>query len=113
MARLVFTRTVSVWFQYAFYDWTRGMSRYKRLATWLAILVQGYAVAFAVSRPQFWEFMLRHNKLVPYLGLFLLYLVADRVMHGLVTSEILRKTQLEAEQIAARQIQTTLQPEKL
>ena len=89
------------------------MSRSKRLATWLAILIQGYAVGFAVSRPQFWEFMLRHNKLVLYLGLFLLYLVADRVMHGLVTSEIVRKTQLEADQIAARQIQKTLQPEEL
>lgn len=34
-------------------------------------------------------------------------------MHGLVTSEIVRKTQLEADQIAAQQIQKTLQPEKL
>jgi len=34
-------------------------------------------------------------------------------MHGLVTSEIARKTQLEADQIAAREIQKTLQPETL
>jgi len=34
-------------------------------------------------------------------------------MNGLVTSEIVRKTQLEAEKIAAQQIQKTLQPEKL
>ncbi|HEY7209107.1 MAG TPA: PP2C family protein-serine/threonine phosphatase [Bryobacteraceae bacterium] len=113
MAGLVFSSTVRVWFHYAFYDWTRGMPRSKRLATWLAILMQGYAVAFAVSRPQLWQFMLRHNELVPYLGVFLLYLLADRVMHGLMTSEIIRKTQLEADQIAAQQIQKTLQPENL
>lgn len=34
-------------------------------------------------------------------------------MHELVTSEIVRKTQLEADQLAAQQIQKTLQPEKL
>jgi phosphoserine phosphatase RsbU/P len=113
MPPLVFLKPVRVWLQYAFYDWTRGMSRSKRLATRLAILIQGYAVAFAVSRPQFWEFMLRQHKVVLYLGFFLLYLVADRVMHGLVTSEIIRKTQLEADQIAAQQIQKTLQPEQL
>ena len=53
------------------------------------------------------------NKLVLYLGVFLLYLVGERVMHALVTSEIVRKTQLEADQFAARQIQKTLQPETL
>jgi len=57
--------------------------------------------------------MVRENKLVLYLGVFLLYLLAERVMHGLVTSEIVRKTQLETDQIAAQQIQKTLQPEKL
>jgi phosphoserine phosphatase RsbU/P len=113
MPRLAFSNKVRVWFQYAFYDWTRGMSGAKRFATLLAILMQGYAVAFAVSRPQLWDFMLRRNKLVLYLGLFLLYLVADRLMHGLVTSEIIRKTQLEVDQIAALQIQKTLQPEKI
>jgi hypothetical protein len=57
--------------------------------------------------------MVREHQLVLYLGVFLLYLLADRVMHGLGTSEIVRKTQLEADQRAAQQIQKTLQPEKL
>lgn len=58
--------------------------------------------------------MVRENKLVLYLGVFMLYpFWRLRVMHGLVTSEIVRKTQLEAEQIAAQQTQKTLQPEKL
>jgi serine phosphatase RsbU (regulator of sigma subunit) len=89
------------------------MPRSKRFITWVAILTQGYAVAFVLSRPQLWDFMVRENKLVLYLGVFLLYLLGERVMHGLVTSEIVRKTQLEADQIAAQQIQKTLQPEKL
>jgi len=105
--------TVRRWLQYAFFDWTRGMPKYKRAITWAAILVQGYAVAFWLSRPQLWTYMVRENKLVLYLGVFLLYLFGERVMHGLVTSEIVRKTQLEADQIAAQQIQKTLQPEKL
>src|SRR6202035_4906558 len=96
-----------------FFDWSRGMPRSKRVITWVAILVQGYAVYFVLSRPQVWVFMVRERKLVRYLGVFLLYLIGERVMHGLVTSEIVRKTQLEADQIAARQIQKTLQPEKL
>ena len=89
------------------------MPRSKRFITWVAILAQGSAVAFVLSRPQLWDFMVRENKLVLYLGVFLLYLLGERVMHGVVTSEIVRKTQLEADQIAAQQIQKTLQPEKL
>jgi serine phosphatase RsbU (regulator of sigma subunit) len=105
--------TVGRWLQSGFTDWTRDMPRSKRFITWVAILTQGYAVAFVLSRPQLWDFMVRENKLVLYLGVFLLYLLGERVMHGLVTSEIVRKTQLEADQIAAQQIQKTLQPEKL
>ncbi len=105
--------TARRWFQYGFYDWTRGMPKYKRAITWAAILVQGYAIWFVLSRPQVWVYMVGENKLVLYLGMFLLYLFGERVMHGLVTSEIVRKTQLEADQIAAQQIQKTLQPEKL
>jgi sigma-B regulation protein RsbU (phosphoserine phosphatase) len=89
------------------------MPRSKRFINWVAILIQGYAVWFVLSRSQLWVFMMRENKLVLYLGVFLLYLLGERVMHGLVTSEIVRKTQLEADQIAAQEIQKTLQPETL
>jgi phosphoserine phosphatase RsbU/P len=106
-------KTVRRWLQYAFFDWTRDMPRSKRFITWVAILIQGYAVWFVLSRSQLWVFMVRENKLVRYLGVFLLYLLGERVMHGLVTSEIVRKTQLEADQIAAQEIQKTLQPETL
>ena len=89
------------------------MPRSKRLVTWLAILIQGFAVWFVLSRSQLWVFMIREKKLVLYLGVYLLYLFGDRLMHALVTSEIVRKMQLEADQIAAQNIQRTLQPEKL
>jgi sigma-B regulation protein RsbU (phosphoserine phosphatase) len=89
------------------------MPKAKRLLTWVAILIQGFAVWFVLSRPQVWVFMVREHKLVLYLGVFAVYLLGERVMHGLVTSEIVRKTQLEADQIAAQQIQKTLQPEKV
>jgi serine phosphatase RsbU (regulator of sigma subunit) len=89
------------------------MPRAKRFVTWIAILIQGYAAWFVLSRPQVWAFMVREKKLVPYIDVFLIYVLGDRVMHGLVTSEIVRKAQLEADQIAAQQIQKTLQPEEL
>jgi hypothetical protein len=113
MSSHVRLETVRHWFQYGFSDWTRDMPRAKRFVTWIAILIQGYAARFVLSRPQVWVFMVREKKLVPYLGVFLIYLLSDRVMHGLVTSEIVRKAQLEADQIAAQQIQKTLQPEEL
>jgi phosphoserine phosphatase RsbU/P len=109
----IWVKNLRRWIQYAFYDWTRGMPRYKRFITWLAILLQGYAVWFVLSRSQVWVFVVREHKLVLYLSVFLLYVIAERVVNGLVTSEIVRKTQLEADQIAAQQIQKTLQPEKL
>jgi len=89
------------------------MPRSKRVITWVAISIQAYAIWFALSRPQVWPYMIREKKLVLYLGVYLLYLCGDRVMHALVTSEIVRKTQLEAEQVAAQNIQRSLQPEKL
>jgi len=48
-----------------------------------------------------------------YLSVWLLYVVGYRLMNGMLTSEFVRKTQLEADQIAARQIQETLHPGKL
>ena len=42
-----------------------------------------------------------------------LYFVGRWLQNGLLSSEFVRKTQLEADQIAAREIQQTLQPGKL
>ena len=67
--------------------------------------MHGYADWFVLSRSQVWVFVVPENKLVPYLGVFLLYLLGERVMYELLTSEMVRKAQLEADQIAAQQIQ--------
>ncbi|MGA3318306.1 MAG: PP2C family protein-serine/threonine phosphatase [Candidatus Korobacteraceae bacterium] len=97
---------------YAYYDWTREMPRSKRLITWAGILMQGYAIYSFWARSLVWPVM--WPKGIPlYASAWLLYIVGASLMNGMLTSEFFRKTQLEADQIAARQIQQTLQPEKL
>ncbi len=105
--------------QYAFYDWTREMPRSKRIITYVGIILQGYAFYFMLM----WAFMLPKELylylfLLPrrpasYVLVFLLYYTGYHIQNGMLTSEFVRKTQLETDQIAARQIQQTLQPGKL
>jgi serine phosphatase RsbU (regulator of sigma subunit) len=45
--------------------------------------------------------------------MWLLYLLGSSLLNGMLTSEFVRKTQLESDQIAAQQIQQTLIPEKV
>jgi sigma-B regulation protein RsbU (phosphoserine phosphatase) len=98
--------------QYAFYDWTREMPRSKRLITWAGILMQGYAIYSLWTRSLVWPVMWPKGILL-YGSVWLLYVIGAGLMNGMLTSEFVRKTQLEADQIAARQIQQTLHPEKL
>jgi phosphoserine phosphatase RsbU/P len=102
--------------RYAFYDWTREMPRSKRILTYAGILLQGYVFYFMLM----WALPLP-DRLYPYLLLlprgpagyllvFLLYFTGYYIQNGMLTSEFIRKTQLETDQIAARQIQQTLQP---
>jgi sigma-B regulation protein RsbU (phosphoserine phosphatase) len=84
-----------------------------RVITWAAILMQGYAIWAGFSRSFIWPLTWPDNLFVLYAGVFLLYFVGERLMNGMLTSEFIRKTQLEADQIAAQQIQKTLQPDKL
>src|SRR5208283_1180310 len=97
---------------YSYYDWTREMPRYKRVITWIGILMQGYAIYCFWARSLVWPLM--WPKGFPlYASAWLIYIVGASLMNGMLTSEFLRKTQLEADQIAARQIQETLHPGKL
>ena len=105
------TGPVRRWLRYALYDWTFKMAKSKRLITRVAILIQGYAIWVGFSRSLIWPLMWPKSQGVVFVCL--LYLLGDRVMNAMLTSEFVRKTQLEAEQIAAQQIQKTLQPEKL
>lgn len=105
------TNPVRRWLQYVFYDWTREMPKPKRFITWVGILMQGYAVWASFSHSLIWPIIWPRNGLFFYI--WLLYLIGSAIMNGMLTSEFVRKTQLEADQIAAQQIQKTLQPEKL
>jgi serine phosphatase RsbU (regulator of sigma subunit) len=98
--------------RYAFYDWTREMPKSKRVITWVGLLIQGYAIYALCSRSLIWPLLWPKGPIL-YFSAMLLYALGNAVMNVMLTSEFVRKTQLESEQIAARQIQQTLQPEKL
>jgi len=97
--------------QYAAYDWTREMPPSKRLIAWTGYLMQGYAIYCLWTRSLVWPVIWPHGILL-YASVFLIYFLGAGLMNGMLTSEFVRKTQLEADQIAARQIQQTLQPGK-
>ena len=105
--------------QYAFYEWTREMPRSKRIITYVGIILQGYAFyfllmwAFALPKSLSAYFLVLPRGPVGYVLVFLLYYAGHLIQNGMLTSEFVRKTQLETDQIAARQIQQTLQPGKL
>ncbi len=98
--------------QYAYYDWTREMPRSKRIIAWAGILLQGYSVYCIWTRSLVWPIIWPHGLLL-YVSVWLIYVLGAGLLNGMLTSEFVRKTQLEADQIAARQIQQTLQPGKL
>lgn len=105
--------------RYAFLDWTREMPRSKRFITYVGILLQGYAFYFMLMRAFMLPRWLSSNLLLlprrpaNYLLVILGYLTGHWIQNGMLASEFVRKTQLETDQIAARQIQQTLQPAKL
>lgn len=90
--------------QFAFYDWTRDMPAARRWLTMLGLLIQLSALVLALYAGGSKPFMFL--SLVIYMGGLCL-------LNGTLTSEFVRKTQLEADQIAAEQIQRTLQPQKV
>src|SRR5215831_12695215 len=98
--------------QYAFYDFTREMSRTKRIITWISILVQGYAIYALVTRSFVWPIMWPSSGYVFTIGIIGFY-AAYTVMNGLLASELVRKTKLEADQTAARKIQQMLIPQEI
>jgi serine phosphatase RsbU (regulator of sigma subunit) len=105
--------------QYAFYDWTREMPRSKRIITYVAVAFQGYAVyvmliwAFMVQQWLYSFLLVLPRRPFGYVLVFLIYYTGYYIQNGMLTSEFVRKTQLETDQIAARQIQQTLQPGEL
>lgn len=98
--------------QSAFYDWTREMSRTRRLITLAGLWIQGIAIFFLWTRSWLWPVPWPAAQILDA-GAWLLLLLGYCLLNGMLTSEFLRKTQLESDQIAARQIQRTLQPQTL
>lgn len=98
--------------QYAFYDWTRELPRSKRIVTLAGLGMQGYAIWALFTRSLTWPFMWPTG-LPLYLTIFAMYYLGYYVVKGMLTSEFLRKTQLESDEMAAQQIQRTLQPERI
>jgi len=105
--------------RYASYDWTREMAKRERLITWVGIALQGYTFycvlmwALGVPKGLLLFILVLPNRPLGYFLAWLLYAIGWYVVNGMLASEFVRKTQLEADQIAARQIQQTLQPQKL
>lgn len=105
--------------RYSFLDWTREMSRPKRIITYAGILLQGYAFyfmlmwAFVLPRWLSSNLLLLPRRPTSYLLVILGYLTGHWIQNGMLAAEFIRKTQLETEHIAARQIQQTLQPAEL
>jgi len=100
-------------FQYSTRNWIREMPRSKRIITQAGILLQGFAIYCLWSRSLVWPLMWPRDESLVFLIALLLYAVGAALMNGMLTSELVRKTQLEADQIAARQIQQTLTPAKV
>jgi sigma-B regulation protein RsbU (phosphoserine phosphatase) len=98
--------------RYAFYDWTSGMPKSKRLLTWAGILIQGYAIYAGMTGSLAWPLQWPRGRIL-YLIVWIIYLLGSCIINWSLTTEFFRKRQLESEQIAARQIQQTLQPENV
>ena len=108
-----FTRPIRRVFQYSTRNWIREMPRSKRIITQVGILLQGSAIWFLWSRSLAWPLMWPADKSLVYLIALVFYAVGAALMNGMLTSELVRKTQLESDQIAARQIQQTLTPTRV
>lgn len=105
--------------QYAFYDWAGEMPTSKRIITYVGFALQGYAFYFTLvwasmlPKWMYVYFLVLPRGPVSYVLVLLLFYTGRWIQNGVLTSEFVRKTQLETDQIAARQIQQTLQPGKL
>jgi serine phosphatase RsbU (regulator of sigma subunit) len=105
--------------QYAFYDWTREMPKSRRVITYVGVVLQAYAVysmlMWAFTLPKWLDIYLLALPKGPvgYVSAVLIYTTGLCIQNGMLTSEFVRKTQLETDQIAARQVQQTLHPEKM
>jgi hypothetical protein len=97
-----FTEEIRRLSRYAGRNWIREMPRSKRIVTWIGYLLQGYAIyclwSRSLARPLMWP----EGETLVFLIALLLYFIGGALTNVVLTSEFVRKTQLEADQIAAR-----------
>jgi sigma-B regulation protein RsbU (phosphoserine phosphatase) len=98
---------------HAFHDWKRDMSPRARAILWVGILIQGFAIYAAITRSLVWPVIWPTNGFVLLAIVGILYGIGGIFYNGVLSSEFLRKTRMEADAIAARSIQRSLQPETL
>jgi sigma-B regulation protein RsbU (phosphoserine phosphatase) len=108
----MFLRTVLRVVRYAFHDWTREMESTRRFVTWAGVLLQGYAFYALWTRSLIWPARWPSGAVL-YVSVWLLYMLGYWITNVMLTSEFVRKTQLESDLIAAQQIQRTLQPDEI
>lgn len=94
---------------YAFYDWTREMPTSLRVVTMVGMGIQGYAIWAGVTRSLVWPIMWPTGWIL-YPVILLIYYIGYCIQNAALSSELIRKTELESEQRAAQAIQKTLQP---
>jgi len=91
----------------------------RRVITYVGIVLQAYAVyamlmwAFVLPKGLAIYLLALPKGPVGYVSTVLVYSIGLCIQNGMLTSEFVRKTQLETDQIAARQIHQTLQRGKL
>jgi sigma-B regulation protein RsbU (phosphoserine phosphatase) len=95
--------------QYAFYDWTREIPRSKRVLVWFGLFIQGYALWVAVTRSLTLPLTWPHD-LVLMAAIWLVYAAGGLLLNGILTSELVLKTEMQSDLAAARRIQDTLHP---
>lgn len=107
---------------YTSHRWVGELPTSKRILIFIAIILQGYTFYFLVM----WALQLLHlphwlssnllllpQRPASFVLVLLLFYVGRWIQNATLTSEFVRKTQLETDQLAARQIQQTLQPQNL
>src|SRR5689334_15798980 len=85
---------------YAFYDSASQMSRVKRIGAWSGIFLQGWAIWAASVHAVPWDYLWPIG-LARDLGIVGVYLLGYCVHNATLTSELLRKAELESDQAAA------------
>ena len=88
------------------------MTPQRRLITMTGIVLQGWAFWALLSRSLIWPVIWPRGPAL-YASAWVLYILGYFITNVMLTSEFVRKTQLESDLIAAQQIQRTLQPERI